>query len=54
MGSMLALTIEAIVDYAGELSGHFRLISCEVASHEVYGPPRELLVEIEAFAGIAA
>jgi hemoglobin-like flavoprotein len=84
-GSMLALTIEAILDFAGERSGHFRLIACEVASHDAYGTPRELfmvffavirdtlrdllgdqwsreiaqawdnlLVEIDAFAGIAA
>lgn len=85
MGSMLALTIEAILDFAGERNGHFRLIACEVASHDAYGTERELfigffavirntlrdllddewsdemaqawdvlLVEIEAFAGIAA
>lgn len=85
MGSMLALTIEAILDFAGERSGHFRLIACEVVSHDAYGTPRELfigffavirdtlrdqlgdewsdemmqawdalLVEIDAFAGIAA
>ncbi len=85
MGSMLALTIEAILDFAGQRSGHFRLITCEVASHDAYGTPRDLfiaffaiirdtlrdllgdewsaeiaqawdalLVEIEAFAGIAA
>ncbi|WP_426407339.1 globin [Bradyrhizobium ganzhouense] len=85
MGSMLALTIEAILDFAGERNGHFRLIACEVASHDAYGTPRELfiaffatlrdtlrellgadwspgmarawdalLIEIEAFAGIAA
>jgi hemoglobin-like flavoprotein len=84
-GSMLALTIEAILDFAGERSGHFRLIACEVASHDGYGTPRDLfiaffaiirdtlrdllgdewspeiaqawdtlLVEIDAFAGIAA
>ena len=84
-GSMLALTIEAILDFAGPRSGHFRLIACEVASHDAYGTPRELfiaffaiirdtlrdllgdewspkiaqawdtlLVEIDAFAGIAA
>ena len=84
-GSMLALTIEAILDFAGERSGHFRLIACEVASHDAYGTPRDLfiaffaiirdtlrdllgdewspdiacawdqlLVEIDAFAGIAA
>ena len=85
MGSMLALTIEAILDFAGPRNGHFRLIACEVVSHDGYGTPRELfiaffatirdtlhdllgdewsaemaqawdqlLVEIEAFAGIAA
>ncbi|WP_334521410.1 globin [Bradyrhizobium sp. AZCC 2230] len=85
MGSMLALTIEAILDFAGERRGHFRMIACEVVSHDAYGTPRELfiaffatirdalrdllgdewsaemaqawdqlLVEIEAFAGIAA
>jgi hemoglobin-like flavoprotein len=84
-GSMLALTIEAILDFAGERSGHFRLIACEVASHDAYGTQRELflaffvvirdtlrdllgdewspdiarawdqlLVEIDAFAGVAA
>jgi hemoglobin-like flavoprotein len=84
MGSMLALTIEAILDFAGPRNGHFRLIACEVVSHDAYGTPRELfiaffavirdtlrdllgdewspdmaqawdalLVEIEAFAGIA-
>jgi hemoglobin-like flavoprotein len=84
-GSMLALTIEAILDFAGERSGHFRLIACEVASHDAYGTSRDLfiaffaiirdtlrdllgdewspgiegawdqlLVEIDAFAGIAA
>ncbi|MCA1388277.1 globin [Bradyrhizobium sp. IC3123] len=41
-GSMLALTIEAILDFAGERRGHFRLIACEVASHDAYGTPREL------------
>ena len=84
-GSMLALTIEAILDFAGTRSGHFRLIACEVSSHDAYGTSRELfiaffavirntlrdllgdewspeiaqawdtlLVEIDAFAGIAA
>jgi hypothetical protein len=28
-GSMLALTIEAILDFAGDRRGHFRLIACE-------------------------
>jgi hemoglobin-like flavoprotein len=43
-GSMLALTIDAILDFAGERSGHFRLIECEVSSHDAYGTPRELFV----------
>ncbi|MGX1164371.1 hemoglobin-like flavoprotein [Bradyrhizobium sp. USDA 372] len=43
-GSMLALTIEAILDFAGERRGHFRLIACELASHDAYGTPRELFV----------
>lgn len=44
MGSMLALTIEAILDFAGMRRGHFRLIACEVASHDGYGTPRELFI----------
>ena len=43
-GSMLALTIEAVLDFAGQRSGHFRLIECEVSSHDAYGTPRELFV----------
>ncbi|MBR0839567.1 globin [Bradyrhizobium liaoningense] len=43
-GSMLALTIEAILDFAGERRGHFRLIACEVASHDGYGTSRELFI----------
>ena len=85
MGSMLALTIEAILDFAGPRNGHFRMIACEVVSHDAYGTPRDLfiaffavirdtlrdllgdewspeiaqawdqlLVEIDAFAGVAA
>jgi hemoglobin-like flavoprotein len=50
-GSMLALTIEAIMDYAGPRTGHFRLIECEVSSHDAYGTPRELFI---AFFGIIA
>ena len=50
-GSMLALTIEAILDFAGERSGHFRLIECEVSSHDAYGTPRELFGE---FFGVIA
>ncbi len=43
--SMLALTIDAILDFAGERSGSFRMISCEVQSHDAYGTPRELFGE---------
>ena len=43
-GSMLALTIEAILDFASERSGHFRMIECEVVSHDAYGTPRDLFV----------
>jgi hemoglobin-like flavoprotein len=48
-GSMLALTIEAILDLAGERTGHFRLITTEISSHDAYGTPRELFI---AFFGI--
>lgn len=41
-GSMLALTIDAILDFAGERTGKFRMIECEVSSHDAYGTPREL------------
>jgi hemoglobin-like flavoprotein len=41
-GSMLALTIDAIMDFAGDRAGHFRMISCEVQSHDAYGTPPEL------------
>jgi hemoglobin-like flavoprotein len=50
-GSMLAMTIEAILDFAGERTGHFRLIAAEVLSHEAYGTSRELFI---AFFGIIA
>jgi hemoglobin-like flavoprotein len=50
-GSMLALTIDAILDFAGERTGHFRLIQCEVSSHDAYGTPRELFI---AFFGVIA
>jgi hemoglobin-like flavoprotein len=43
-GSMLALTIDAIVDFAGERRGHFRTIECEASSHDAYGTSRELFV----------
>jgi hemoglobin-like flavoprotein len=48
-GSMLAMTIDAILDLAGERSGRFRMIECEVMSHDAYGTPRELFV---AFFGV--
>ena len=41
-GSMLALTIDAMLDFAGDRTGSFRMISCEVASHDAYGTPRKL------------
>ena len=50
-GSMPALTIEAILDFAGERSGKFRMIACEVSSHDAYGTPRELFF---AFFGVIA
>src|SRR5258708_36520131 len=50
-GSMLALTIEAMLDFAGERTGHFRLIECEISSHDAYGTPRDLFI---AFFGVVA
>lgn len=50
-GSMLALAIDAMLDLAGERTGHFRLIGCEVQSHDAYGTPRELF---GSFFGIIA
>ena len=50
-GSMLALTIDAILDFAGERTGHFRMIAAEISSHDAYGTPRELFI---AFFGIIA
>jgi len=41
-GSMLALTIDAMLDFAGDRTGHFRMIGCEVQSHDAYGTPRDL------------
>ena len=41
-GSMLALTIDAMLDLAGDRTGNFRMISCEVQSHDAYGTPRDL------------
>jgi len=43
-GSMLAMTIEAILDFAGPRTGKFRMIECEVVSHDAYGTPRELFL----------
>lgn len=43
-GAMLALTIEAILDFVGDRSGRFRLIECEVSSHDAYGTSRELFL----------
>jgi hemoglobin-like flavoprotein len=50
-GSMLALTIDAILDFAGDRTGHFRMIECEVSSHDAYGTPRDLFGE---FFGVIA
>jgi hemoglobin-like flavoprotein len=50
-GSMLAMTIDAILDFAGERTGRFRMIAAEISSHDAYGTPRELFV---AFFGIIA
>ena len=50
-GSMLAFAIEAILDFAGERRGKFRMIECEVTSHDAYGTPRDLFF---AFFGIIA
>jgi hemoglobin-like flavoprotein len=50
-GSMLALTTEAVLDFAGDRSGKFRMIECEVSSHDAYGTPRELFF---AFFGVIA
>ena len=43
-GSMLALTIEAMLDFAGPRTGHFRMIECEISSHDAYGTPPELFI----------
>jgi hemoglobin-like flavoprotein len=49
--SMLAMTMEAILDFAGDRSGKFRMIECEVSSHDAYGTSRELFF---AFFGVIA
>jgi hemoglobin-like flavoprotein len=50
-GSMPATTIEAILDFAGERSGKFRTIECELSSHDAYGTPRDLFI---TFFGVIA
>jgi hemoglobin-like flavoprotein len=50
-GSMLTLTIDAILDFAGARTGNFRMIECEVSSHEAYGTSRKLFGE---FFGVIA
>jgi hemoglobin-like flavoprotein len=50
-GSMLALTIEAMLDFAGPRTGHFRMIECEISSHDAYGTPRDLFI---VFFGVIA
>ena len=50
-GSMLALTIDAILDFTGPRAGHFRMIECEISSHDAYGTPRDLFI---AFFGVIA
>jgi hemoglobin-like flavoprotein len=50
-GSMLALAIEAIIDFSGNRTGTFRMIGCELESHNAYGTPRKLFGE---FFGIMA
>ena len=41
-GSMLELSLEAILDFAGERKASHRLIFCEVQSHDAYGTSPEL------------
>ena len=48
-GSMLAFAIDAIVDFAGPRNGTFRMIACEVQSHEAYGTSPKLFF---AFFGV--
>jgi hemoglobin-like flavoprotein len=50
-GSMLALAIDAMMDFAGDRRGRFRMIECELASHDAYGTPRKLF---GAFFGVVA
>jgi hemoglobin-like flavoprotein len=48
-GSMLAFAIDAILDLAGDRNGTFRMIACEVQSHEAYGTSPKLFF---AFFGV--
>src|SRR5947208_16950455 len=48
-GSMQALTIEAILDFAVDCRGSFRLIECDAASYDAYCTPREVFI---AFFGV--
>jgi hemoglobin-like flavoprotein len=41
-GSMLELAIDAILDFAGDQKQSYRMIQCEVQSHEAYGTPPDL------------
>ena len=50
-GSMLALTIDAMLDFAGERAGSYRMIQCEVQSHDAYGTSPELFGQ---FFGVVA
>jgi hypothetical protein len=45
---MLALTFDAILDFVDERSRHFRLLECEVSSHDAYGTPHDLFGEFFA------
>src|SRR2546421_652270 len=50
-GSMLAMAIDAMIDFAGDRSGSFRMIECEIQSHDACGTPRKLFGE---FFGVIA
>jgi hemoglobin-like flavoprotein len=50
-GSMLAFAIAALLDFAGERRGHFRMIECEAMSHDAHGKAPDLF---NAFFGIIA
>jgi hemoglobin-like flavoprotein len=43
-GSMLAITIESLLDFAAKRRGKFRMIECEISSHDAYGTPRDLFL----------